>query len=268
MFFGTLTGQQINNTYDGLLKLSDSTTGITSSLQAVEDGLGNNTGTRIATNLLTAPNLITSYIANIKPDFMGNGAGSTGSFNPGANSQSNMVMWYFYDTGVHDYSAVTVNIDTITSTSDVVNLYFYDLQYVDQYGFYPKDLIMSGISLPVSSTGLQSVATPSTLSFSGYGGGYFCYILTYRNGGVSPTVRYKTPVFSSNNQSIAQTFGLVRNNANTGHFAGQKITSTTFTSSVWLTGDPLPSFTPADIISKINTTTAGQSVGFSLNVIK
>lgn len=265
---GTLTGQQINNTYDGLLKLSDSTTGITSSLQAVEDGLGNNTGTRIATNLLTAPNVITTYNANIKPDFMGNGASAAGAYNPGSGSQANMVMWYFYDTGVHDYSAVTVYINTITSSSDVVNLYFYDLQYVNQYGFYPKDLIMSGMSLPVSSTGFQSVATPSTLSFSGYGGGYFCYILTYRNGGVAPTVRYSTPVFTINNQSLGQTMGLVRNNANTGHQAGQRISTTTGQNAVWLTGDPLPSFTPADIISKINNTTTTNAFGFSLNVIK
>lgn len=47
---GTLTGQQINNTYDGLLKLSDSTTGITSTFQAIEDGLGNNTGGGFSNN--------------------------------------------------------------------------------------------------------------------------------------------------------------------------------------------------------------------------
>lgn len=41
-----LTGQQIQNTYEGLLNLEDSTTGITSNLQAIQDGLGNNTGDR------------------------------------------------------------------------------------------------------------------------------------------------------------------------------------------------------------------------------
>ena len=44
-----LTGNQIKDTYQGLLKLADSTTGITSSFQAVQDGLGNDTGLRIAT---------------------------------------------------------------------------------------------------------------------------------------------------------------------------------------------------------------------------
>jgi hypothetical protein len=42
-----LTGQAIQNTYDGLLNLQDSTTGITSSYQNIQDGLGNNTGAQI-----------------------------------------------------------------------------------------------------------------------------------------------------------------------------------------------------------------------------
>ena len=44
---GTLTGQQIKDTYEGLLKLTDSTTGITNSFQAIQDGLGNDTGLQI-----------------------------------------------------------------------------------------------------------------------------------------------------------------------------------------------------------------------------
>jgi hypothetical protein len=43
----TLTGNQIQNTYQGLLKLDDSSTGITSTYQSIQDGLGNNTGTQI-----------------------------------------------------------------------------------------------------------------------------------------------------------------------------------------------------------------------------
>ena len=46
----TLTGQQINQTYKGLLKLDDSSTGITQNLQAIQDGLGNNTGLQIKQN--------------------------------------------------------------------------------------------------------------------------------------------------------------------------------------------------------------------------
>ena len=47
---GTLSGQSISDTYDGLLKLADSTTGITSTYQQIQDGLGNDTNTKISTN--------------------------------------------------------------------------------------------------------------------------------------------------------------------------------------------------------------------------
>ena len=46
---GTLSGQSISDTYDGLLKLEDSTTGITSTYQQIQDGLGNDTNTKIST---------------------------------------------------------------------------------------------------------------------------------------------------------------------------------------------------------------------------
>jgi hypothetical protein len=51
---GTLSGQTIQNTYDGLLKLEDSTNPITSSPQFIQDGLGNNTNMKIGTNLSTS----------------------------------------------------------------------------------------------------------------------------------------------------------------------------------------------------------------------
>ena len=38
-----LTGNNVKDTYQGLLKLANSATGITSNLQYVQDGLGNNT---------------------------------------------------------------------------------------------------------------------------------------------------------------------------------------------------------------------------------
>ena len=38
-----LTGNNVKDTYQGLLKLANSTTGITSVAQSIQDGLGNNT---------------------------------------------------------------------------------------------------------------------------------------------------------------------------------------------------------------------------------
>jgi hypothetical protein len=191
----TLSGQSISNTYDGLLKLSNSTTGITSTFQAIEDGLGNNTGSRISTQGITSPN-IGNVQTTLVPDFMGNGFTPTASA-PTANTHNRLIYQIFYDTGVHSYSAITYNLNTLSSTSDDVNFYIYSLQLVPGYGVAPKDLIMSGITLESrspSTTGIKTTLLPSTLSFSGTGGGWYVYAYYVSNGGVTQTVRYTNPV--------------------------------------------------------------------------
>lgn len=264
-----LTGQQIQNTYDGLLNLQDSTTGITTTLQAVQDGLGNNTGSRIAVDSFIAPNLVNFYYNKQKPKYMGNGVSASASYNPGSSSQNNMVWTYFYDTGVHDYSAITYSIGTQTTTDDTLNVSFYDLQYVDEYGWFPNNLIMSGISLTTTSTGRKTTTLPSTLSFSGLGGGFYAILLVYRNPtSVAPTVRISLPVATVNNQSYVFQFGFVRNQADTSFQYGNRAGAFVGNTSYWLTGNPLEVFTPADIISKYNTTIPSNSPGFMLDVIK
>ena len=54
----SLTNTQINNTYPGLLKLSNSTTGITSTTQSVEDGLGGDTGLKIKQDYIGGSSLL------------------------------------------------------------------------------------------------------------------------------------------------------------------------------------------------------------------
>ena len=65
----TLTGQQINLTYPGLLNLETSTTGITSSFQQIQDGLGNNTGLTIRQNQLQGGGLFSNQY--FVPQYMG-----------------------------------------------------------------------------------------------------------------------------------------------------------------------------------------------------
>jgi hypothetical protein len=158
-----LTGQQIQNTYEGLLNLQDSTNGITSNLQAIQDGLGNNTGMRIGTNLFSHPQVFTAN-AGIIPDYMGGGLAIGAGANPNtANSQNRLIYNIFYDNGVHSYSALTCNLATATTVSDVVNFYFYTLQSVPNYGIAPKDLIMSGITLSTTAPiGVKTISLPST----------------------------------------------------------------------------------------------------------
>ena len=185
-----LSGQTIQSTYPGLLNLNVATTGITSTPQAITDGFGNDTGIDIATNYLAAPN-----IANIKidvaPQYMGNGIQAGSGTNP-ALTQNRLIYGFFYDPGLYAYSAITLNLVTATTTSDVTEMYFYTPQWVDGYGIAPKDLITSGITIPSTAPlGFRTTTFANNFSFSGYGGGgYYIYAFRVSNANVSPSVRY------------------------------------------------------------------------------
>jgi hypothetical protein len=181
-----LTGQQINQTYPGLLNLATATTGITTTPQQIQDGLGNNTGVKIATNYLTAPNVL--GIQDYKADYYGLGF-TTISNVPVASTQNIIIAQPFYDNGTYDYSAMTYNVITATTSSDVITCGFYTGQYVDGVGFAPSQLIQSGITLTTNSIGVKVTTLPSTLSFSGYGPGYYFWLYKISNAGVTPTTR-------------------------------------------------------------------------------
>ena len=182
-----LTGQAIQNTYPGLLNLATATTGITSTPQQIQDGFGNNTGTRIGTNFLTNPTVF--GMTDYKADYYGLGFTVT-AVAPVASTQNILIGNLFYDNGTYDYSAVTYNVSTATTSSDVVTIAFYSTQYVDGVGAAPSVLIQSGITLTSNSTGVKVTSLPSALSFSGYGPGYYWMMMKIANAGVTPTVRY------------------------------------------------------------------------------
>jgi hypothetical protein len=62
-----LTGNNVKDTYQGLLKLANSYTGVTGTLQYVQDGLGNN-----------IPMLVSTSSVVITGSFRGDGSGLTG----------------------------------------------------------------------------------------------------------------------------------------------------------------------------------------------
>ena len=64
---GQLTNLYVSQSYQGLLKLQDSTTGVTGTLQYVQDGLGNN-----------LPMLASTSSIVITGSFRGDGSGLTG----------------------------------------------------------------------------------------------------------------------------------------------------------------------------------------------
>lgn len=191
----TLTGQQIQNSYQGLLKLADSTTGITENLQAIQDGLGNNTGLRIATDLFEAPN-VPSFVP-LKARYYGTGFSNTNPNQYGSGTQNVILATLFMDGGDYDYSAITINTQTITSTSDTVEMAIYTAQMINPNGLFPHIPIISGITADTTTTGLKTYVFPSSISFSGYGGGYYFLVYKISNGGVQPTWRPgQTPYLS------------------------------------------------------------------------
>lgn len=183
----TLTNTQIQNTYQGLLKLSNSTTGITSNLQAIEDGLGNNTGLRITTDQLEVPN-IPSFIP-LKSRYYGAGFNNVNAVQYGSGLQNIILATFFQDGGEYSYSAISFNTVNTTSTSDTVEFALYTTQMINPNGLFPHAPIISGITADTTTTGLKTFVFPSHISFSGYGGGIYFLVFKISNSGVQPTYR-------------------------------------------------------------------------------
>jgi hypothetical protein len=260
-----LTGQAIQNTYPGLLNLATATTGITTTPQQIQDGLGNNTGTRIGTNFLTNPTVF--GMTDYKADYYGVGF-SVGVTAPVANTQNILIGNLFYDNGTYDYSAMTYNVASATSTSDVVTIAFYSTQYVDGVGVAPSVLIQSGITLSSAAPlGVKVTSLPSALSFSGYGPGYYFMMMKISNGGVTPTVRYNGSPQSLLSSGIPSAkLGFVINPAGTSSSLPSKGVNTNNIAYSGLTNFQT-SFSAADVRTFSSTVVAPQ-YGFVLNTIK
>jgi hypothetical protein len=183
-----LTGQQINQTYDGLLNLQDSTTGITSTFQQIQDGLGNNTGLSIKQNQLQGGGLFSSTY--LMPQYMGSGFQIAAGTQFAAGTQNIIMASPFYDSGVFSYSAMSYYLGTVTSTSDTCEAAIYSAQYINGGGLQPKDVIISGLTIETTgSTGIKTISFPSNISMSGTGAGPYFVVFKISNGGVQPTFR-------------------------------------------------------------------------------
>jgi hypothetical protein len=262
----SLTSQQINDTYKGLIKLEDATTGLTSTFQYIQDGLGNNLPLQVKEGQIQGQNIFS--FGYFVPDYEGPGFTVTPVQMP-SGSQNLLNAVPFYNPGLNAYSAFTYAVITATSTSDSAEIAFYTSQYVPGLGYQPKDLVMSGVSLTTNSTGTKTTALPSTLSFSALGSGIYFMVQKISNSGVQPTVRFaSTPANWAAGWS--QQLGVQFNAAGTG-------ISTITKQSGTLIGQPAliytslanfqTSFAPGDFSGGIQNVTYNGN-GFVLNVIK
>jgi hypothetical protein len=85
----TLFGNNISQTYQGLIKLTDSTTGVTSVTQSLQDGLGNNIPIQVSNNTV---NISGSFLVNGQPISVDTGSlVTTSSFNAYTSSMDTRV---------------------------------------------------------------------------------------------------------------------------------------------------------------------------------
>jgi len=257
----TLSGQTVQSTYQGLLKFADSTTGITSSFQAIQDGLGNDTGIRIKPNEFDVPNLMS--LRPMKGQFYGNGQSTTGG---GSAAQNLITATAFIDIGVYSYSAISINITSATTTSDTFELGFYGPQWTSE-GIMPGSYIFTGITASTSTIGQKTFVFPSPISFSGTPGLNFL-VQKISNSGVTPTVRYSIPILSLNSTNIIQwDLGFIKNFDNAA--AQQPFRTINGLGSLSYSGvtDFESTFNPDILVSGQSSTLQTSLLGFVLHTI-
>jgi hypothetical protein len=266
-----LSGQTIQSTYPGLLNLNVATTGITSTPQAITDGFGNNTGSQISTNYFYNPSLF--GVKAIIPDNSGVGFNSSAVTPPTGNTNNNVYFFPFYDTGYLSYSAITTLITNATSSSDVMNMYIYNSQYLSGtgYGLQPYQQIYSGTTLPTTGTANvpRTTALTGNISFSGYGPGIYYMAVNITNAGVSPTVRYGGSPGNQNSifTTLAAFYGSTQ--ATTTVLLGNSVSKGGGALPITLNGGVAASYSSSDIIARwITSATTATAMGFVFNTVK
>lgn len=248
-----LSPLQINLSYQGLLKLADSTTGITQTVQSIQDGLGNDTGLKIGTNRLQGGNTMPWYKAGVGK-YYGSGFGTTAA-NPSTN-QNLLIAGYFYDNGVSSYSAVTVSCTTLHAT-DTCEVAFYDSQYIEGYGLQPYNKLAQLTITGTTTTGLKTMVLASPLTFSGQGPGLVFQVSKYISGG-APTIRLASAVNGATafRAFAANHTGFIFNTAGTAAFEPTQYIGTTNASSFVYNTGTFPT-TWSSTESALLTTTSG-----------
>lgn len=264
-----LSNQPINTSYPGLLTLETATTGITQSLQSLQDGLGNNTGFQIGTNRLEGGNLFNIYRPNGIPQYFGNGITSSAS-NPGA-AQNQMVAFTFYDNGEYSYSAITLFCQTLEAGTSV-DVAFYNTQMLDTYGYVPYQKMVGEVNVNTTSTGFKTISFGSPLSFSGTGPGVYYCIVRYNTGG-TPVLRLGgagTNVGTYLNWLLTSTFGLQYNSNSTTAFVpfrGGTGIASTGVGQIYNTPTFPTTFTSTEL-NTLNTGLSATAIGFLLHTIR
>ena len=266
----SLSSQQINDSYQGLLKLADSTTGITSTLQSVQDGLGNDTGLVIGTDYLGGSGIVSC----VRPEPKGGGgpgitSGTGTSF--GAGSINLLQSLLFYDRGGVSYSSITFGVGTVSSTQDEIQFAIYDGQYAGTAGYQPKERITEILTIPsgnTSTTGLYTYNFSANTSFEKGGYYFLCFVVTNPTS-AAPTVRLRTPIQATTQGTFAgMMLGFVLGAGGTAYSCAFNAGTTTQIGQLYgaISGALVDSYSVATLESGVSQT-AQSNGGFVLNPV-
>ena len=261
-----LSNLNINQSFQGILNLSDSTTGITTTPQQIQDGLGNDTGIKIGTDRLEGGNIL-NYYRPSTPQYLGVGFTAT-AVSPGA-VQNQLVCNITYDSGLHSYSAITLNCSTLEAGTSV-DVAFYNTQYLDTYGIAPYQKLTE-VNVDTTTTGIKTITFGTPLSFSGTGAGIYWVVFRYNTAG-TPVLRLTSVAninfaLSSNWLNFTN-LGLVYNTAGTAIMQSFRVNSTTSNlAGMVLNTATFPNPMTSTQLTTI-TSTSVSSAGFILHTIR
>jgi hypothetical protein len=195
----TLFGNNISQTYQGLIKLADSTTGVTSTTQSFQDGLGNNIPIQVSN---TTVNISGSFLVNGQPVSIETGSFATTGSNTFIGNQT--ITGSVNVTGTITANSASFNyLETVYETASIIYS-----SGSNQFGDASNDTqtLWGTVNIPsgsVNITGSLNVNGNTTISGSIIGGalnGGLIKIQTEanRNGAVQFNITSSLPVSSSN----------------------------------------------------------------------
>jgi hypothetical protein len=261
----TLSGNTISDTYDGLLKLQDSSLPISSGMTQITDGLGNPTGLRLSDTEAQIFNGFTFKTYGL-PKYVGMGFSNSSSFS--SNFSQRTTSQPVLLRGELSYSGITYRMITPTSSNDTISFSLYEADYDDSVGVYPKTRVVN--NLPLILTGSTSnISIPFGFNISVSESSIYFILLTGDNGnspGTLLTARLGQVIGQTNLNLLNMIYGAtITQNGQFGLFP------TTSHSTVNLAqlynGTFGATITPAQLIAAENSS-GTQANGFLFNVVR
>jgi len=223
----------------------------------------NTTTSRITRqDLLSGSSVVQAYQDQVSTSY-GVGISTGAGVAMVAGSQNLLHSLAFYDRGNIVYSAITIAVGTITTSSDTTEFGIYTSQTLqDGTGIQPKDQIVYLGSLTagdLGSTGFKTITFPTPMSL-GNPGVYFLCSVTSNPGNTTPSVRYRNPFATSNISAfIGMMYGFVQ------EYGGQSYPNA-FRAGTTAALGQLYGGQSGALLSSYDTTIGGKGSGSSTNV--